>query len=70
MKVTLAFLATSTYCFSVSKSSIEGFCAWIEQVFNVVQTFNFKLFWLLLNDLPEIKRKDISYNMAFLQFFF
>lgn len=64
IKVMFANFATSTYCCPVSKSSIERFCVWIEQIFNIGQTFDFKLFWLLLNDLPEIERKDISYYMT------
>jgi len=69
MKVMLANIATCAYCCPVSKSSIEGFCVWIEQIFYIGQTFDFKLFWLLLNDLPEIERKDISYDVASSLFF-
>lgn len=64
MKVMLANIATCTYCCPVSKSSIEGFCVWIEQIFYIGQTFDFKLFWLFLNDLPEIERKDIDYYVV------
>lgn len=64
IRVMFANFATSTYCCPVSKSSIERFCVWIEQIFNIGQTFDFKLLWLLLNDLPEIERKDISCYMT------
>ena len=41
--------ATTTYSGSVSKSSIKRFCVWEKQVFDVCQTLDFKLLWLLFN---------------------
>lgn len=37
---------------SVSKSSIEGFCVREKQVFDVCQTLDFKLLWLLFDHFP------------------
>lgn len=51
-----------TYSCTVSKSSIERLCVWIEKVLDVSQTLNFEFFWLFLNDLPGTqKRANYAY---------
>lgn len=55
-------VSLATYSCSVSKSSIEGLCVWIEKVLDVSQTLNFEFLWLFLNDLPGMQKEQINLN--------
>lgn len=49
---------SDTYSWPVSKSSIKGLCIWEKQVFDVCQTLDFKLFWLLFNHFSVKTNKE------------
>lgn len=51
---------SGTYGRPVPKSSIEGLCVWEKQVFDVCQTLDFELFWLLFNHFSIKTNKQTS----------